>query len=44
MLPMSSPQINPGGTETQQMRVTAPAGVRIDLVISVIFVKRLIGT
>ena len=27
MLPMSSPQVNPGATETQQMRVVAPVGV-----------------
>jgi AP-1 complex subunit gamma-1 len=27
MLPMSSPDVNPGATETQQMRVVAPVGV-----------------
>ena len=27
MLPMSSPDVNPGATETQQMRVIAPVGV-----------------
>lgn len=27
MLPMSSPDVNPGAVETQQMRVIAPAGV-----------------
>lgn len=32
MLPMSSPDINPGATETQQMRVVAPVGVRCSLI------------
>lgn len=27
MLPMSSTNVNPGGIETQQMRVIAPVGV-----------------
>jgi AP-1 complex subunit gamma-1 len=29
MQPMSRPDVNPGATETQQMRITAPAGVSI---------------
>jgi AP-1 complex subunit gamma-1 len=29
MLPMSNPDVNPGAVETQQMRVVAPAGVRV---------------
>ena len=29
MLPMSSPDVNPGATETQQMRVVAPVGVSL---------------
>lgn len=29
MLPMSSPDVNPGAVETQQMRVIAPAGASI---------------
>ncbi|KIP10058.1 hypothetical protein PHLGIDRAFT_125886 [Phlebiopsis gigantea 11061_1 CR5-6] len=31
MLPMSSPDVSPGATETQQMRVIAPAGANIRL-------------
>ncbi|KAK7060920.1 clathrin associated protein complex large subunit [Paramarasmius palmivorus] len=31
MLPMSNPNINPGSTETQQMRVVAPVGANIRL-------------
>ena len=27
MQPMSRPDVNPGATETQQMRITAPTGV-----------------
>jgi hypothetical protein len=27
MQPMSRPDVNPGATETQQMRITAPVGV-----------------
>lgn len=34
MLPMSSPDVNPGAVETQQMRVVAPVGVRCSLVSS----------
>lgn len=32
MLPMSSPNINPGAGETQQMRIMAPVGVRSFLI------------
>jgi len=31
MLPMSNPDIYPGATETQQMRVMAPAGASVRL-------------
>jgi len=31
MQPMSRPDVNPGATETQQMRVTAPVGSNIRL-------------
>src|SRR6266702_5125312 len=31
MQPMSRPDVNPGTTETQQMRITAPAGVSLSL-------------
>lgn len=30
MQPMSRPDVNPGATETQQMRITAPTGVSIE--------------
>jgi AP-1 complex subunit gamma-1 len=30
MLPMPNPDVNPGAAETQQMRVIAPTGVRIN--------------
>lgn len=31
---MSRPDVNPGATETQQMRVTAPAGVSFCQILS----------
>lgn len=37
MLPMSSPDINPGATETQQMRVMAPAGAQVRLRLRISF-------
>lgn len=30
MQPMSRPDVNPGATETQQMRITTPIGVSIE--------------
>ena len=32
MQPMSRPDVNPGATETQQMRITAPVGVSMSSV------------
>ncbi|KIM83121.1 hypothetical protein PILCRDRAFT_819890 [Piloderma croceum F 1598] len=37
MLPMSSPDVNPGATETQQMRVVAPVGSNIRLRLRISF-------
>ncbi|PFH51905.1 hypothetical protein AMATHDRAFT_58122 [Amanita thiersii Skay4041] len=37
MLPMSSPNVNPGATETQQMRVIAPVGSAIRLRLRISF-------
>jgi len=37
MLPMSSPDVNPGATETQQMRVIAPVGSNIRLRLRISF-------
>lgn len=39
MLPMSSPSINPGASETQQMRVMSPVGVR-SLLFSCVYSRR----
>ncbi|KIJ55329.1 hypothetical protein M422DRAFT_151443 [Sphaerobolus stellatus SS14] len=37
MMPMSSPNINPGATETQQMRVLAPVGAQVRLRLRISF-------
>lgn len=37
MLPMSNSDVHPGATESQQMRVIAPPGVRIPVVREITF-------
>jgi AP-1 complex subunit gamma-1 len=37
MQPMSNPDVNPGATETQQMRVTAPVGSNVRLRLRISF-------
>jgi len=37
MMPMSSPTVNPGATETQQMRVMAPVGAQVRLRLRISF-------